>query len=383
MWDLYVRVYLVLTVFYLWYRFGLLLFTDLKSRHYLGAYQGQLISVIVPFYNEEPEILVAAIASLLAARGEKEIIVVDDGSTDPAAFDVARRRFNTGLTLIRYDDNRGKREAQAVGLARASGDLIVAVDSDTVVDPDALVQLVTPLLADRSIGATTGNVRVRNRDQNLLTRMISARYWTAFGIERRSLSGAGSVTCCSGVLSAYRGELMRSLLPEYLGQRFLGAPCTYGDDRHLTNLILGEKHRAVYVHEAICYTEVPASFARFLSQQLRWKKSFLRESWVSLTFAFRHSVLLPLEVLLNLTIPFLSLAIRLALFVAVAFEPQHLPLVGLSVVTIALIRNFFLIFEDLALVPYSVFYAFVHELVIFWLYPVALFRLRDRGWGTR
>lgn len=383
MWSSYVKLYGILTLLYLWYRFGLLLYTDLARRPRVGTYGNERISVIVPFYNEEPEVLAAAIASLLAAHGNIEIIAVDDGSRTPEAADGLRRLFGPRLRLLGYPENRGKRVAQAEALRHAAGEFIVTVDSDTVVEPDAILHLIEPLLADRRIGATTGNVKVRNRGANLLTRMIAARYWNAFDVERRSLSRLGIVTCCSGVLSAYRASLFRSLLPAYLGQRFLGEPCTYGDDRHLTNLILKERYRTVYVHEALCHTEAPTTLGRFLRQQLRWKKSFLRESCISLTFAFRHGVALPIEVVLNLALPLLGLLVRLAVLVGVVTEPHNLLLFGLVVASVAVIRNFFLLFEERRLLGYSVLYALLHECALVWLFPLALFKLRERGWGTR
>jgi cellulose synthase/poly-beta-1,6-N-acetylglucosamine synthase-like glycosyltransferase len=383
MWAAYVQIYVVLALLYLWYRFGLLFYADLRKPRLRRTYGGERISVLVPFYNEKQEILRAAIESLLAARGNTEVIVVDDGSPRRGAVRMVRRTFAGRVKLVRCWRNRGKREAQAEGLRYATGDFVVAVDSDSIVEPDALVNLVEPLLADPSIGATTGNVRVLNQKQNLLTRMIAARYWNACGMERRSLSRAGVVTCCSGVLSAYRAPLMRAFMPAYLQQRFLGETCTYGDDRHLTNLILREGYKTVYVHEAVCHTEVPSSFRQFLRQQLRWKKSFLRESYVSLTFAFRHSFLLPFEVLLNLVLPFVSIAIRIAVIVGMILEPRFIPIFVVSVAVVALLRNFFLLFEERRFVPYAILYAYVHEFALFWLYFVALFKLRERGWGTR
>lgn len=383
MWSSYVKLYGILTLLYLWYRFALLLYTDLARRPRVGTYGNEPISVIVPFYNEEPGVLTAAIASLLAARGNLEIIAIDDGSRTEESADELRRRFGPRIRLLGYPDNRGKRVAQAEALRHATGEFVVTVDSDTVVEPDAILHLIEPMLADGRIGATTGNVKVRNRGTNLLTRMIAARYWNAFDVERRSLSRLGIVTCCSGVLSAYRSPLFRSLLPAYLGQRFLGEPCTYGDDRHLTNLILKERYRTVYVHEALCHTEAPTTLGRFLRQQLRWKKSFLRESFISLTFAFRHGVALPLEVVLNLALPLLGLSVRLAVLVGVVTEPHNLLLFGLVIASVAVIRNFFLLFEERRLLGYSVLYAFLHEFALVWLFPLALFKLRDRGWGTR
>ena len=86
---------------------------------------------------------------------------------------------------------------------------------------------------------------------------------------------------------------------------------------------------------------------------------------------------------MNLVIPFMSLAIRVALIISLILRPQLTPMFVVSVSLVALLRNFFLLFEERRFVPYAILYAFVHELALFWLYIIALFKLRERGWGTR
>jgi hyaluronan synthase len=383
-WGNYVAIYLTITLAYLWYRFILLFITEMKKpKVAIDVYRNQKISVIIPFYNEEPALLRRTIQSVLAAQGNKEVIVIDDGSPDKACARLIHEEFANKITFVRYESNCGKRKAQAVGLTHVTGEFIVTIDSDAVISADALIKLVSPLVASESVGATTGNVYVLNQEENVLTRMIAARYWNAFNVERKSLSEYGIVTCCSGVLSAYRTKLFRALEAQYIGQRFLGIECTYGDDRHLTNLILRDGYKIRYVEDAICYTAAPSTMKQFVKQQLRWKKSFLRESIISLSFAFKHSVLLPVEVLFNLIVPFFGLAIRLSLIVSIVLHPEIILLFIASVITVSIIRNFFLFFENKRLALYSIPYAFVHEFILYWLYFVAAFQLREQGWGTR
>ncbi|MBN1156105.1 glycosyltransferase [Candidatus Woesearchaeota archaeon] len=339
------------------------------------------MTVIVPFYNEDPSILKEAVRSILDAEGNKEIIVVDDGSEDKECAQMICKEFDT-VRLIRYNKNRGKRFAQLVAMKHAKGKFILTVDSDTVVDIKALVNLVKPF-DEPEVGATTGNVKVLNEKQNTLTRMIASRYWNAFNIERKSLSGQGIVTCCSGVLSAYRATLLRKLMPLYVGQKFLGAECTYGDDRHLTNLTLERDFKIRYVQDSVCYTAAPTHIGGFIRQQLRWKKSFIRESLITLKFAWRRSKLLFLEVSYNLSLPFLSLGVRIGVILSLILYPSYVPVFLLSVCTVAIIRNFFLFLENRQLALYTIPYAFVHEFILYWLYFVAVFTLKNKSWGTR
>ncbi len=380
--GLYTKIYVVLTLSYLWYRFILLFFSELSAKHETGRYDGQKMTVIIPFYNENPGILRKAIQSIIAADGNKDIVVVDDGSPDKSSYEMVRSEF-PDATLVRYFPNQGKRMAQKAGFAHAKGEFIVTIDSDTIIDKDALIKLVEPMIGDHGLAATTGNVKVLNEDENFLTRMISARYWNAFNIERKSLNAHGIVTCCSGVLSAYRRKIMDSCMHRYTSQRFLGEECTFGDDRHLTNLILMQGHKVKYIEDSVCYTEVPTTVRRLFVQQLRWKKSFIRESFIALSYSMRRSFVLTVEVLLNLIIPFWSIALRLALIAYLIIDPLLIPVFVMTVVTVAFIRNFFLFMENRKLSLYSIPYAFLHEFGLFWLYPVALLTIKDKGWGTR
>lgn len=384
-WEIYLKVYAVLALAYIWYRFGLLFLMDLRGRSQKAAtaYEGQLLSVVVPFYNERPEILEETIESLLKADGQKEIIVVDDGSTDLAGTEMVQEKYAERVQILRYSRNRGKRAAQWLGARHASGEVIIMVDSDTVVLPSALVRLVEPLLANEKVGATTGQVKILNEDQNVLTRMTAAYYWSAFNIGRKSLTRFGLVTCCSGALSAYRADLFKKILKAYVTQRFMGKFCTYGDDRHLTNLVLKEGYRTQYVEDALCFTTTPTTYRQFFRQQLRWRKSFIRESLISLKFAHKHGPLLPIEVLFNLVPPFLSIALRIAVLATMIVHPVTIPAFLIGIVTITVIRNFFLFFENKRLGFYAIPFAFLMEFGLYWLYPIALFTLSDHGWGTR
>ncbi len=379
---LYSVVYQGITIVYLWYRYGLLFYVEMKSTEHESVYKDELFTVLVPFFNEDPDLLRRTIQSVREAKGNKHIVVIDDGSSDKFCAEMVQSMF-TDVKFIRYEDNRGKRKAQYEGYKFVQGEYVVTIDSDTVVDKDAFVNLLDPIISTSNVGATTGDVKVLNRQENFLTRMIAARYWNAFSIERKALSGFGIVTCCSGVLSAYRKSITDKHMEGYAHQMFLGEECTYGDDRHLTNLVLKDGWKIHFVENAVCYTDVPTTYSKFFRQQLRWKKSFIRESLIALKFSFRHSFLLSFEIVINLLIPIWSLALRIGAIITMILYPVTIPAFILSVFVVAVIRNYFLFWEDRSLMFYSIPYAFVHEFGLFWLYFIAAFKLKERGWGTR
>ena len=109
-------------------------------------------------------------------------------------------------------------------------------------------------------------------------------------------------------MSCYRKDLVLRYADDWLNQRFLGHKATFGDDRAMTNFIL-RHHRTDYQDTAICYTIVPNDYDVFLKQQMRWKRSWLRESLVASTFMWRKepfmSVMFYMGVLVPIIAPFI------------------------------------------------------------------------------
>ena len=373
-------VYSVLALVYIWYRY---IFLFARQQKYPSLDSNPLISIIIPAYNEEPRYLRKCIKNVLNAKGNKEIFIVDDGSTDKTTRNVLKefKAEHPQLIVHRFRKNKGKRHAHDYAFKRAKGEFLVTIDSDTIIKKDAFEKLIRPF-ANKKVGAVTGNVKVYNRKDNLISRMISARYWNAFNFERNSLSNWNIVTCCSGPLSAYRKEYVMPILKDYSNQRFLGKKCTYGDDRALTRLLLKD-YDIVFARDSIAYTGCPTSLYGFLKQQLRWKKSWYRETYLTAKFMWKRSKMLTWEIFITTMLPFLGVFVRLALIASMFVYPILLIHYFFVIILMAIIRNMYMLFENPREFIYSIPYAFVHETLVFWLYPIALVRLRDTGWGTR
>nr|WP_237519267.1 glycosyltransferase [Streptomyces sp. HUCO-GS316] len=248
------------------------------------------VTAVIPIYNEDPVMFEQGLRSLLAqSRLPNEVHVIDDCSADPGGIRVAkklRREFEaTGVkyTVSVQPENKGKREALALGFEAAPySEIFLCVDSDTILARDTVRELLLPL-ADERVMASTGMVLALNHDSNIFTRLQDLRYGNSFLFERAAYSRLKSVLCCCGALSAYRGTLVRKYLPDFLNQQFLGKPAVFGDDRRMTNYCLMEG-QVVFQETAVGYTAVPEKLAHFLRQQVRWNKSFFRES----LWAFGH-----------------------------------------------------------------------------------------------
>jgi hyaluronan synthase len=179
----------------------------------------------------------------------------------------------------------GKRYAmytQMKNLIHNKCDYVLFIDSDTIVETEAVTKLVKTIKYHNG-STVTGDVRICNPD-NLLAYLIALKYWFAFNLERSAQSYFGSVSCIAGPFGLYETKLLHKIVEEWNEQTFMGKECTFGDDRHLTNLVLKYDGTAYYNHDAICYTDTPIEIARFISQQTRWGKSFVREYFLNLSW---------------------------------------------------------------------------------------------------
>ncbi|MFI5843724.1 glycosyltransferase [Catenuloplanes sp. NPDC051500] len=239
------------------------------------------VDVIVPCFNEEPATLTECLESLAVQDypGHLAVHVVDDGSPNRSELlpIFERFRLDHGFHVSLLPHNKGKRYAQVLVIDKTDGDIIVAVDSDTMIAPDGIRHIVVAL-DEPSVGAAMGEMMVANRDENWLTRLIDARYWYACNQERAAQSRFGAVLCCSGPFSAYRRSVLEKVLDDYVDQRFLGRRSTYGEDRYLTNLILQIGSRTVYASHARAVTTAPDRIRPFLRQQLRWNRCTYRDT---------------------------------------------------------------------------------------------------------
>jgi hyaluronan synthase len=385
-WVEFTTAYALLLVGYTLYLFVLLFLHDLKPRTY-PRYDGQKIAVVIPCFNEDPDLVEESIRTVLEGDGAKQVIVIDDGSTNGVQARLRELAAELPISLHEFPENRGKREALHHAVTQMLDDdvdFVVTIDSDTVLEPDALVRVVEPLLCPE-IGASTGNVLLLNERQNLLTRMVGAYYWVGLNIYKQAHSVIRSVVCCSGCLAAYRASLLRDVIDEFASQRFLGERCTHSEDRHLTNLVLKRGYDVVYVAEAVSWTETPATVRGFLRQQRRWKRGYIRESIYTLTYAWRGKKLLFMQILLwDLTAPFLSFGLRVGLVVTVAARPGLFFAAILPGWILLLLVRYSLVplrarDKLVGLFVYMLFY----EGCMYWLNLWALFTVKNRSWVTR
>jgi len=351
------------------------------------------VTVIIPAYNEGAmvEKAIYSVAASDYPADRLEIFCIDDGSKDDTWEYIRRAQLKHPgmIQTIRFPQNRGKREALYEGFTRGKGEIFVTVDSDSVIEPGTLKQIVAPMLQDPKIGAVAGNVKVYNRAANLITRMLWVRFVLSFDFLRASQSTYGFVFCTPGALSAYRREAIFPILAKWRGQTFLGNSCTIGEDRAFTNLILKQGYHTAYQRSAVVYTTVPETYKGMCRMFLRWDRSNFRESWIQLTFMFsryrrKHRVLPIVDFFVRemefplacIFVPLLLVSICLYPLVLVKF------VTALALISFILTIYYLSVERDMDFV-YGVFYAFYAFLLLKWIRPYAFLTLRDGRWLTR
>jgi hyaluronan synthase len=345
------------------------------------------LSLIVPVFNEESHIertLRHVMESDYPAE-KLQVIAVNDGSTDGsrAAIQRARERYPE-IVFVNLDESRGKRVALAAGVRLATGDVIVFIDSDSFLEPDALRHL-TNRFRDPAVAAVTGHCEVENAWTNTLTRMQAARYFIAFRVLKAAESVFESVTCLSGPLSAYRREVLLQHLDVWMGQTFLGKPATFGDDRSLTNLLLRHNRRTVYECAARTRTIVPHALGVFFRQQMRWKRSWFRESLRACVFMWRKEPLVALSFYLGFLLPILGPLIVFRALIYVPLLHHGTPLAYLTGVFLmsSLMSSTYLFVKRSRLWAYAVVFCFFYMFVLIWQLPWAMLTVAKTHWGTR
>jgi cellulose synthase/poly-beta-1,6-N-acetylglucosamine synthase-like glycosyltransferase len=234
------------------------------------------ITAVIPMFNEGAAIK-ETLQSLLDSAYPHEklrVICVDDCSTDDSyehAREVAKKSGGR-LKILRNRANLGKRRSIIRATREADTEIIVSVDSDVVVDADAVRQLIRRFTDDR-IAAVGGWVDVRNKQENWLTRMQVVKYWYSYFFMKNLEWGFRRVMCLSGCLTAYRRAVLVELEPVLEQRSVLGVPIKYGEDRFLTRQIVKAGYLTTMTLDARCCTFVPSTLSAYFSQQLRWRRS--------------------------------------------------------------------------------------------------------------
>ena len=383
-WKIYFYLNALIVLSYIWFNYGRLFYYKFKEKKYSSS--DEPYTVVVPCFNEEPRLLKKTVKSLLKTdKNKKQIIIVDDGSENNI-FETMKELSNLDkcIEIYKFDKNRGKRFAHELSFNKAKYEFIISIDSDTIVEKNAIRKLLSPFV-DKEVGATTGNVLIKNAKENLLTRIQAGLYWVGLNIYKRGQSTQGNVVCCSGCLSAYRKSYLLEVLSEYVGQTYLNLPCHASEDRYLTNLMNEKGLKILYVEDSICYTEAPSTLKKFIKQQIRWKRGFYRECLYTSTYAWKKSKILYIENLLWLMFsPVIALPTVLITYYIILTNPLKFLLVAIPFTLLfTLCRDSLFFIREPKKAFFYLSYIFLYLFLMYPLNIYAIFNSNPEKWGTR
>ncbi len=238
------------------------------------------VTLLICAHNEE-DVLERKLENALALdypRESLEILVVDDGSTDHTAA-IARRFAARGVRLESQSPRQGKSLAVNLGVARATGELVVLSDASPDYAANALGNAVRHF-ADPTVGVVSG--RIRLKDSASMVEVPAGLYWKYQELLCVWESATGTTVGVNGNLFAFRRELFTPLTADTINDEF-----TVAMD------IAKRGYRVLYDPEAITHDIVSSSMSDEVARRARinagryqalLQTSFLSLDNVGLTF---------------------------------------------------------------------------------------------------
>jgi len=248
--DPLIGIYSILTSFVL---LSILILSYFKYKDpYLNARNievsnGPLISIVVPAKNEEKNIRNCVQSCLNQTYEQKEIIVVNDGSTDRTGEildEMRKENRKDSFRILHLSKSVGKKKAVEAASEIARGEIYAFMDSDCDMASDAVEKAAKIFNNDRKLGALTCHGRVRDAQRGNTIEKFQQVY---IDISCRSIKAAESsfksVSCCSGSLSFYRRVAIQDFIHEWANDKFLGIDFKFCTDRRMTAHVLGTRSK--------------------------------------------------------------------------------------------------------------------------------------------
>jgi biofilm PGA synthesis N-glycosyltransferase PgaC len=218
-----------------------------------------LVTILVPAYNEQG-VISRTLSSLINTKYErKEIIVIDDGSSDLTRF-VAQGYEKHGVRVV-TKPNGGKASALNYGLLFAKGDIVITIDADSMVTRDAVNRIVQAMESDPNNVAVAGNIKVLN-SKSTITKIQELEYIMAINTIRRAFALFGAVMVIPGAFGAFKKQAVVDVGGYDTD--------TQTEDFDITIKLLKTRGAVSSSSTAHAYTEVPSSWKSLYKQRVRW-----------------------------------------------------------------------------------------------------------------
>ena len=358
-----------------------------------GSVGTDLVSVIIPVYNQNDLIKNVIEAIYESTYKNIEVIVVNDGSNDGTKDildNIAKKYHN--LKII-HKKREGKRNAIATGFYASTGKYIISQDSDCIIDNNAISEFMKAFRANPNTGSLTGQIKIWNtknnnyEHNNFLNNLQDSNAGTSCNIHKASESSFKSVLCSSGAISAFRRDAISDLMHYWSNTN------TYGGgsiDREMSSHSL-RSWESYYVSSAIVYDAMQPTLKRYIKQQIRWRIGFLRSNINNLrntSFQGRKNVITSLlyhcNFIAGLSMPLITLTVLF--YEPFVLRNFYLPLAYVMILLLwGLVSGLDMKFRE----PnrkswkYQPFMALFSNFVLSWLLFPALWNYKKNSWLTR
>ena len=341
------------------------------------------VSLVVPVFGEDPEILSQCLDTWLDEPVDELIIVVD--LHDHAAQQMLYRRTLPDRVRVIEFEHRGKRSALAVGIRAARCEIVILADSDTAWTT-GLVCEVLKGFSDPLVGGVGTRQYVAAPETSIWRRIAAWLLNIRYEDYTPAMGARGASPCLSGRTAAYRRDVILPVVDQMEHEYFLGRLCVAGDDGRLTWLTLSQGYRTVFQPTAIAISMFPETMRAFFKQRMRWSRNsyrcYLTAAWNG--WLWEQPFITQLTVLQILLTPItMSMAL---VFIAIGLYTHPMPYSLLLVVWLFAGRALRGLShlkknpQDLKILPWIVAITITLALPV---KGIALLTMNRQGWLTR
>jgi len=274
------------------------------------------VSILIPFYNEE-NTLRATLSSILASDyPSKEIIVINDGSTDSSEATISDF-IEEGKVVYIKKTNAGKASALNRGIEVATGEVIIFTDADSLFLPDTIEKIVR-WFADPSIDAVCGN-DAPLRPSTPIQKFLTVTTHIGTGFVRRALSIIGALPIITGNLGAIRTNTLKEIG---------GFKEIWGEDLEITFRLHKYRKKIIFDPEPKVMSECPGTLGALWKQRIRWVRSYIKIAFMhkDMFFKIRYapfSFYLPINFINMTIVPILQIVVVFLIPVALFYGRIH------------------------------------------------------------
>ena len=299
------------------------------------------VTILIPVYNAKKSIK-ETLESIKKQKycGNIYLSIIDDGSTDGTLELLKSMELDSNITIIE-SKHQGKAEALNKGLQSVKTDYTITIDSDTILHPLAIRNIMNKLTnSNKKTAATAGCLFVKNSKKSFITKLQEWDYTLGiFGVKLVQ-GNYNSTLVAQGAFSAYKTEVLREIG---------GWKNCVGEDIVLTWELLSKGYETNFSKNAIAYTEVPEKFRDLGRQRKRWARGMI-EAFKKVKIFKSKKIDLKSKFLmcLNIFFPFIDLALLI-------FVP-------LGLILLALGNPLLIGWISLLVIPFGLLLCFVIEM---------------------